>query len=107
MRGIRVIVPGAIRVLGITPACAGNTCWCGISFPLTWDHPRLCGEYVRVGAKISHSQGSPPPVRGIQATAQTIAGLCGITPACAGNTETMLRLNEEEAIAQDRGIWGL
>ena len=65
MRGIRCNKQALIVVLGITPACAGNTGRSGGIGPIIWDHPRVCGEYKEDDIEIALDQGSPPRVRGI------------------------------------------
>ena len=70
----------------ITPACAGNrpdrrgNCIC------PKDHPRVCGE--QIGGRILGAglKGSPPRVRGTAFFHRVLFSLCGITPACAGNS---------------------
>ena len=73
---------------GITPACAGNTrSW--IPPSLTgWDHPRMRGEYSGWLMVSSHAPGSPPHARGIRRRNRWVHKCAGITPACAGNTQT-------------------
>ena len=54
--------------------------------PLKWDHPRVCGEKVRITVNDLMSIGSPPRVRG---KVRLFLGgnlLPGITPACAGKS---------------------
>ena len=73
----------------ITPAYAGNTIimhYCLIYFR---DHPRLRGEHP--GSRICKRRltGSPPPTRGTQVSNLKQDYNIGITPAYAGNTESM------------------
>ena len=72
--------------LGITPAYAGNTPFCGFCENLPWDHPRLRGEHFRVFHYQACYIGSPPPTRGT--LLKYVQGGCAIriTPAYAGNT---------------------
>ena len=50
--------------LGITPACAGNSCR-RARLPLgAWDHPRVCGEQPDRIPSLPFGLGSPPRVRG-------------------------------------------
>ena len=85
-RGIPTDTPRYLATLGITPACAGNTCltwhW------LTWcrDHPRMRGEYADQAEKGKLEPGSPPHARGIRGNRGDRVRESGITPACAGNT---------------------
>ena len=85
-RGILSRCAGATPDHGITPACAGNTCYTCFSFPGSWDHPRLRGEYISSGVETDYGTGSPPLARGIQIQLLPNYFHQGITPACAGNT---------------------
>ena len=49
----------------------------------------MCGDYVNVNYEIALDLGSPPRVRGLLALVSRLAALDGITPACAGTTDTM------------------
>ncbi len=71
---------------GITPACAGNTHDVTSLQIITWDHPRLRGEYVLGVTARNKTGGSPPLARGIRGSEKTHSAFLGITPACAGNT---------------------
>ena len=55
-----------IPFYGITPACAGKSLICGFLLPRSGDHPRVCGEKLRL-----------LPV---------LLPAVGITPACAGKS---------------------
>ena len=85
-RGILLKIRLILAVLGITPACAGNTG--SVSRPMRHkgDHPRLRGEYILVFFKGINPRGSPPLARGIHRTLSQQSAHLGITPACAGNT---------------------
>ena len=73
-------------VLGIIPACAGNTIWL-IRAPYTdRDHPRVCGEHYGRYSLPTASVGSSPRVRGTPTAVPTSRRRLGIIPACAGNT---------------------
>ena len=74
--------------VGITPACAGNT---GVSFAMhspSQDHPRLRGEYLSGTQSPGTTLGSPPLARGIPHKELACNLILGITPACAGNTNS-------------------
>ena len=71
---------------GITPAYAGNTPGCCITFFRIQDHPRLRGEHHSSKLLQSITLGSPPPTRGTRMMIADIITPCGITPAYAGNT---------------------
>ena len=65
VRGILSICPSRASLLGITPACAGNTPYISGPSNPNGDHPRVCGEYnLQQGGSII-AWGSPPRVRGI------------------------------------------
>ena len=71
-------------VFGITPACAGKRP-AGRSCPAgPGDHPRVCGEEVRLAANSDMPKGSPPRVRGRVFDIGACNRWDGITPACAG-----------------------
>ena len=71
---------------GITPACAGKRPACRKQTLPTGDHPRVCGEKLRLPSRKCSSVGSPPRVRG-KALAIKSRRLEGrITPACAGKS---------------------
>ena len=92
-------------VIGITPACAGNSQIPISASSLPKDHPRVCGEQEHGRAICKSGVGSPPRVRGtvrahnrcagvpgspprVRGTAPLFKGVkeaVGITPACAGN----------------------
>ena len=77
--------PAAER-FGIIPACAGNTRGprrCGRACR---DHPRVCGEHQWPRLFWLHHSGSSPRVRGTLAHDSGRVIVCGIIPACAGNT---------------------
>ena len=50
------------------------------------DHPRLCGEKSGISFNPFTYTGSPPPMRGKEATNETIKVGQGITPAYAGKS---------------------
>ena len=92
-----------------TPAYAGNTSDPSSTIPVFRDHPRLRGEYGRLPVPLIVPVGSPPLARGIpllyrlRRSASGITPLARgirnrrckkadqqrITPACAGNTDTI------------------
>ena len=61
---------------------------------ILWDHPRLCGDYKRWKEIETESQGSPPPVRGLQCSHSSTSYVSRITPACAGTTHGSKKLKE-------------
>ncbi len=75
---------------GIIPACAGNTSHFHNSNSFNGDHPRMCGEHSTIIDKRNSALGSSPHVRGTQRIDAREIQSCGIIPACAGNTWSML-----------------
>ena len=77
----------------ITPAHAGKSDWqCPLSGSCR-DHPRMCGEKSRAGPVCGWCPGSPPHVRGKEASVPPIRTPIGITPAHAGKSTTRLILS--------------
>ena len=85
-RGILGVGQKRDQTTGITPACAGNTLNLPAGVSYRWDHPRMRGEYERTTYYRSRRRGSPPHARGILVKEGRRLHHCGITPACAGNT---------------------
>ena len=64
VRGTRSFLALLLPLVGIIPACAGNTCTMG---PRRWrsgDHPRVCGEHGSPRRGDVRPWGSSPRVRG-------------------------------------------
>ena len=96
-------------LLGIIPACAGNTRIARNPRRRGRDHPRVCGEhYVQRFVKMPQT-GSSPRVRGthIRETLRSISR--GIIPACAGNTEPIRwsrrRRWDHPRVCGEHGAW--
>ena len=71
----------------ITPACAGKSLTIQKLSTLRKDHPRVCGEKLKIPCWIAPNVGSPPRVRG-KGKNQPVRLLDGgITPACAGKSK--------------------
>ena len=70
----------------ITPACAGSTLAILLLRYLSWDHPRLRGEYRQSHIHTAAYPGSPPLARGVPSSDDCDLVQEGITPACAGST---------------------
>ena len=66
---------------GIPPCFPQRAPWSG-------DHPRLRGEYSKKPTAQTSGLGSPPLARGIQNFELNPERKLGITPACAGNTDS-------------------
>ena len=73
----------------ITPACAGNSTAYATTGNTGWDHPRVCGEQTGFVVSPSVSLGSPPRVRGTDFLQAVNGKDSGITPACAGNRQSL------------------
>ena len=71
---------------GITPACAGKSCWKKSTINHYGDHPRVCGEKSAGAYQGAAALGSPPRVRGKVPAMQDIWSSIRITPACAGKS---------------------
>ncbi len=89
-RGTRVACDPSPAILGIIPACAGNT-----EAPLSrggrpGDHPRMRGEHSLVRMARVAVRGSSPHARGTPPSRRLALGYSGIIPACAGNTRYLL-----------------
>ena len=82
----------------ITPACAGNSPSLHLHNEGRKDHPRVCGEQRPPGTPPAAPSGSPPRVRGTGMVFENVVGQTRITPACAGNSMVMKRL---EALYED------
>ena len=91
-RGIRSYKIPLMAQQRITPACAGNTAGGAPDLRCNRDHPRLRGEYLFQRYNGLHSAGSPPLARGILTMLMIQDGIEGITPACAGNTLRLIRI---------------
>ena len=75
-------------VAGITPACAGKSGKTDWTTMCRRDHPRVCGEKVIIITVMLYEPGSPPRVRG-KVLCHSAAGRAGgITPACAGKSQS-------------------
>ena len=79
-----------LRHLRITPACAGNSAASCPRCPLRWDHPRVCGEQAGITVCTLSLKGSPPRVRGTEARPGVTCYAARITPACAGNSLSVI-----------------
>ena len=68
VRGTLVWVRVCRAVVGIIPACAGNTAAQLMPSVNCGDHPRMCGEHGAVTFIITYEMGSSPHVRGTRVT---------------------------------------
>src|SRR5690606_20932080 len=58
----------------IIPACAGSSEAAVLDAILAEDHPRVCGEQVRIPAHLADWNGSSPRVRGADLEGRAVAG---------------------------------
>ena len=85
-RGTRHDRSSLESVVGIIPACAGNTeVQVGGEYGFV-DHPRMRGEHAGDGDRHAGLPGSSPHARGTLRVVASLIVLAGIIPACAGNT---------------------
>ena len=84
MRGKDVQTDARAATAGITPACAGKSCFASSCSAFSWDHPRVCGEKPQFFYPTPQHAGSPPRVRGKVCGLFPTPEVDGITPACAG-----------------------
>ena len=73
----------------ITPACAGSTTRSMARSAGLGDHPRMRGEHLPRGDRLSVGDGSPPHARGAQLRDHAPPDPRRITPACAGSTSAV------------------
>ena len=86
VRGTHHRAEGSVVLVGIIPACAGNTTSTVHIAGATRDHPRVCGEHKTIGGEVNGVTGSSPRVRGTRVRCDFRIRPNGIIPACAGNT---------------------
>ena len=86
MRGTRRGIAWSRYAPGIIPADAGNTHDGLIVAVFLQDHPRGCGEHVRLSAIVAPILGSSPRMRGTLGSRYAAVQAIGIIPADAGNT---------------------
>ena len=86
MRGKELLAADDLQTLRITPACAGKRLSRWLSLRPRRDHPRVCGEKLRIVEVGRVKEGSPPRMRGKVCTAEHDERQPGITPACAGKS---------------------
>ena len=86
MRGTLLSRHYSGRCAGIIPAYAGNTSRPQAYSTRSRDHPRVCGEHLRLSGKNSAKPGSSPRMRGTPVRLREPRRMTGIIPAYAGNT---------------------
>ena len=87
VRGTPVTAKAVCWLVGIIPACAGNTMSFGTHGAGSRDHPRVCGEHEGFYQAGGFLMGSSPRVRGTPIMNDPFTYRRGIIPACAGNTD--------------------
>ena len=109
VRGTAVQIPGNIREVRITPACAGNSRRPTYKGLRSGDHPRVCGEQYDRLMETSCIEGSPPRVRGTAPEDKPVETNKRITPACAGNSilhcANMLHLKDHPRVCGEQAIF--
>ncbi len=86
VRGTALCSISGAAAYRITPARAGNSPPFPPVPPPNEDHPRACGEQLRIELLDLGPVGSPPRVRGTGREMPVIKKMSGITPARAGNS---------------------
>ena len=86
MRGKANCPSRSASAKGITPAHAGKRHQIHKQIDQRQDHPRPCGEKLKLLTYASDMLGSPPPMRGKGAPASTMTKIGRITPAHAGKS---------------------
>ena len=86
MRGKVRKIPLPAHQIGITPAYAGKSLRPSGIAGTRQDHPRVCGEKIRVASPRITQRGSPPRMRGKVDAATLTLKARGITPAYAGKS---------------------
>ena len=89
MRGKVPFLFAVTVALRITPACAGKRVVCPGFLISEGDHPRVCGEKGPRSARVPGPLGSPPRVRGKDYEKDLKTKERGITPACAGKSQSV------------------
>ena len=93
-RGTRLAQRLQLLIVRISPACAGNTSTKSPREPHTPDQPRVRGEHLRSGRRVSQRAGSAPRARGTRAIPSAWSAFSRISPACAGNTSKTTPLRQ-------------
>ena len=76
--------------MGITPAYAGKRRRTDLVFRSSGDHPRVCGEKSVSTVMVVNLMGSPPRMRGKEFFHRLRSAACGITPAYAGKSSSIV-----------------
>ena len=90
MRGTLLVTFRPFRQRGIIPAYAGNTPTRRLPPRDCRDHPRVCGEHIKLVHLRHIPQGSSPRMRGTRVHKFRQLLELGIIPAYAGNTTGLI-----------------
>ena len=93
MRGKLKGVQGIGGQIRITPAHAGKTIFPVLFGFLETDHPRACGENLKLFRISLVRRGSPPRMRGKQTGSKSYHAFLRITPAHAGKTRIFVSVD--------------
>ena len=109
MRGIPSSSYDKPKLIGISPAHAGNTARGAGRAAEGGDQPRTCGEYGACPVPCTATMGSAPHMRGIQCVSVSERDQYGISPAHAGNTSAMCHdpIHPQGSAPHMRGILGV
>ena len=91
MRGTLFWVIRPMKACRIIPAYAGNTPPELDVDRARRDHPRVCGEHIKMQSRELMPRGSSPRMRGTRNDPGRFLRAYGIIPAYAGNTPRILR----------------
>ena len=86
MRGARTARRANLHDPGIIPAYAGSTIYDGSKILVLEDHPRVCGEHVKLDPELGDKRGSSPRMRGAHYSFELCSQARRIIPAYAGST---------------------
>ena len=86
-RGAPACATSARKPGRIIPAYAGSTIFLHHHEIISWDHPRIRGEHLALGAILRQERGSSPHTRGALGAWRPRPWSPGIIPAYAGSTD--------------------
>ena len=91
MRGKARYISSFAKRIRITPAYAGKSCTGANGQGQQQDHPRLCGEKIKLNRITQRKLGSPPPMRGKACPFTLCMKIFWITPAYAGKSRLCIQ----------------
>ena len=74
------------NTLGITPTYVGSTIWSSQVLFFFWDHPHVCGKYIKLLSTIQAKLGSPPRMWEVLKKNINVTLCSRITPTYVGST---------------------